>query len=85
MRPTKPAETAIVTREHLVRILLEHLERTFSTEGATKALHAMEQLLLHLDETALREYAYQRGITTEYDLEPEPDERAKQPGRDDTP
>lgn len=77
MRRTKPAEAAIIEREHLVRILLEHLERTFNTEGAVSAARLLEPLLLRLDATALREYAYQHGLTTEYDMEPDTDERAR--------
>jgi hypothetical protein len=80
MRRTKPAEAAIIGREHLVRVLLEHLERTYSTEGMPGAARMMEQLLLRLDETALREYAYQHGLTTEHDVEPETEERDRLPG-----
>ena len=75
MRVTKSAEAAVIEREHLVRILLEHLERTFTTEGAAGVAGILEQLLLRLDEGALREYAYQLGLTTEYDLEPEAEVR----------
>lgn len=71
MRTPKPTEAAVIAREHLVRVLLEQLERTFTTEGTAGGLRFVEQLLLHLDESALREYAYQHGIMTEFDLEPE--------------
>lgn len=71
MKPTKAAESAIIAREHLVRLLLEQLDRTFSTEGKEAGLRWVGEVLRRLDETTLREYAYVHGLTTEHDLEPE--------------
>jgi hypothetical protein len=71
MKPTKPAESAVVAKEHLVRLLLEQLDRTFSTDGQEAGLRSVGDLLRRLDATELREYAYRHGLITEYDLEPE--------------
>lgn len=71
MKPTKPAEAAVVAREHLVRLLLEQLDRTFTTEGQEAGLRSVGDLLRRLDAAGLREYAYQHGLITESDLEPE--------------
>ena len=71
MKPTKPAEAATVAKEHLVRLLLEQLDRTFTTEGQEAGVRWVGQLLRRLDDVALREYAYLHGLTTEFDLEPE--------------
>ncbi|HEU5048811.1 MAG TPA: hypothetical protein VFU00_00740 [Gemmatimonadales bacterium] len=79
MRQPRSAEAALIEREHLTRILLEQMERTFSTEGARSAVQVMERLLLHLDENALREFAYQSGITAEDELEPDVEERGAPP------
>ena len=77
MRNPKTVEAALIEREHLTRVLLEQMERTFGAEGSAGALALMEELLLRLDETSLREYAYLRGITSEADLEPDAVESAR--------
>jgi hypothetical protein len=73
MITSKAAEASQVMHEHLVRILSEEVERTFSTEGQEAGARLVTGLFRHLDETALRELAYRFGITTEADLEPEED------------
>jgi hypothetical protein len=57
--------------EYLIRLLAEHYERTFATEGPEAGNRLLVDLLGRLDEQALRELAYQRGLMTEADLEPE--------------
>ncbi|MGQ0702962.1 MAG: hypothetical protein ACT4PM_07515 [Gemmatimonadales bacterium] len=69
--PKKQTEAELVGKEHLVRVLSEQIERTFSTEGQTAALTLIGNLLRQLDESALREIAYLQGLTTEFELEPD--------------
>jgi hypothetical protein len=57
--------------EYLVRLLAEHYERTFATEGQEAGTRLLVQMLSRLDEQSLRELVYQRGLRTEADLEPE--------------
>ena len=78
MRRTKAEEAATIDRQHLTRVLLEQMERTYDTEGRGGIVRIMEELLGRLDGKALREYAYTRGLTTEHDLEPE-DENTRTP------
>ena len=52
--PPKPVEADQVSREHLSRLLIEQVERTFSTEGSNKALYELHTLLRRLDESTLR-------------------------------
>ena len=70
MITSKATEASRVMHEHLVRILSEEVERTFSSEGQQAGTRLVVELFRRLDETALRELAYQYGITTEADLEP---------------
>ena len=71
MRPTKAAESAAIDREHLTRLLLEQMERTYGTEGQPGMTRMIAELLSRLDASALREYAYSLGLTSEPELEPE--------------
>ena len=71
MRPTKAAESAAIGREHLTRLLLEQMERTYGTEGQPGMTRMIAELLSRLDDPALREYAYSLGLTSELELEPE--------------
>lgn len=64
-------ETGAAARQHLLRLLLEQLERTFATEGYPAAVRMITELLERLDDDALRGYAYQHGIRTEDELESE--------------
>jgi hypothetical protein len=73
MTETKQTESDI-GREDLVRLLAEQIERTFNTEGQSQGLRLVEEMLLRLDSTALRELAYRRGLTTESESEPAPEE-----------
>ena len=59
-------------RQHLLRLLVEQFDRTFTTEGHAEVLRRVTELLEHMDEDALRAYAYQHGIRSEDELEPEP-------------
>jgi hypothetical protein len=73
MTTTKQTETDI-GREDLVRLLADQIERTFHSEGQSRGLRLVEEMLLRLDSTTLRELAYQRGLTTESEGEPAPEE-----------
>jgi hypothetical protein len=64
--------------EYLIRLLAEHYERTFATEGQAAGNRLLVEMLSRLDEQSLRELVYQRGLTTEADLEP--DESESHPG-----
>ncbi len=74
IRPSKKAEGELVSKEHLIRVLSEQIERTFSSEGQAAGLKLMGDLLRGLDESALRELAYLQGLTSEFDREPDQDE-----------
>ena len=69
MTTTKQTESDI-GRDDLVRLLADQIERTFNTEGQSQGLRLVEEMLLRLDNTALRELAYRRGVTTESEGEP---------------
>jgi hypothetical protein len=69
-RPTT-AETQAASRQHLLRLLVEQVERTFTTEGHVGALQIVTDLLERLDDDALRAYAYQQGIRSEDEFESE--------------
>lgn len=73
MTTTKQTESDI-GREDLVRLLADQIERTFNSEGQSQGLRLVEEMLLRLDDTALRELAYKRGLTTESESEPPPEE-----------
>lgn len=73
----KEVEASGVLREHLVRVLSEQIERTFSTEGQEAGLRLVAEMFRRLDDRALRELAYQHGLTTEFDLEPDETDRRK--------
>jgi hypothetical protein len=71
MKRTPTSETLAASRQHLLRRLLEQLERTFTTEGQESALAVVTDLLERLDDDALRAYAYQHGIRSEDEFEEE--------------
>lgn len=79
MRPTKAAESAAIGREHLTRLLLEQMERTYGTEGQPGVTRMIAELLGRLDDSALREYAYSLGLTSELELEPDATGPARPP------
>ena len=71
MRHISTTESPAAPRQHLLRRLLEQLERTFATEGQETALRVVSDLLERLDDDALRAYAYQHGVRSEDDFEEE--------------
>lgn len=58
---SKSSVADFVSREHLVRLLVEQIERTFATEGRDQALQAVAHMLRRLDEAALRALVYRQG------------------------
>jgi hypothetical protein len=71
MKPAAMTEGLAISRQHLLRRLLEQLDRTFTTEGQGTALRVVTDLLETLDDDALRAYAYQHGIRSEDEFEEE--------------
>ena len=71
MKRTTTTEAQAVTRQHLLRRLLEQLERTFTMEGHASALQVVTDLLERLDDDALRAYAYRHGVRSEDEFEAE--------------
>jgi hypothetical protein len=68
----KASEADIISSEHLVRLLLEQIERTFTTNGREQALQQIAAMLRRLDESALRGLVYEQGLQDEDELtEPE--------------
>lgn len=71
---SKVSEADIVSREHLIRLLVGQIERTFATNGRDGALQQVAAMLRVLDEAALRALVYREGLQTEDELtEPEAD------------
>jgi hypothetical protein len=71
---SKASEADIISREHLVRLLVEQIERTFATNGRDQALQQVAAMLRSLDEPALRALVYAQGLQDEDELtEPEGD------------
>ena len=71
---SKSSEADFVSREHLVRLLVEQIERTFATDGPDQALQQVGAMLRSLDEAALRALVYWQGLQNEDELtEPEVD------------
>jgi hypothetical protein len=66
--PPKAQEADLVSRQHLVRLLLEQVERTFSTEGSRKALFELGNLLRRLDESTLRALVQWQGAADEDEM-----------------
>jgi hypothetical protein len=64
----KPTEADLVSRQHLVRLLLEQIERTFSTEGSQKAMQDLGNLLRRLDESTLRALLQWQSVADEDEL-----------------
>lgn len=64
----KPSEADLVSREHLVRLLIEQVERTFSTEGSNRALYELGNLLRRLDEATLRALVQWQGAADEDEM-----------------
>ena len=72
---TKAREAELVSREHLVRLLIEQVERTFSAEGSGRALRDLGNLLRRLDESTLRALVHWQGAADEDELTEPEDER----------
>jgi hypothetical protein len=71
---SKSFEADFVSRDHLVRLLVQQIERTFATDGRDQALQEVADMLRGLDEAALRALVYRQGLQTEDELtEPEVD------------
>jgi hypothetical protein len=71
---SKTSEADFVSREHLVRQLVEQIERTFATDRRDQALQKVADMLRGLDEAALRALVYRQGLQNEDELtEPEVD------------
>lgn len=76
-RVSKSAEAEFISREHLVRLLVEQIERTFSADGRHHALQKIAEMLHGLDEPTLRGLVYQQGLQSEDELtEPESEPKA---------
>ncbi|HEY7502916.1 MAG TPA: hypothetical protein VH700_02365 [Gemmatimonadales bacterium] len=73
MRRSRADQSAGMDREHLTRILLEQMERAYGTEGSAGLSRMLGELLRRLDDRALRDYALALGLTSELELEDEPD------------
>ncbi len=69
MRSTKATEGSAVAREHLTRLLLEQMELAYGTEGRPGMTRMVTELLRRLDDSALRDYAYSLGLSSERELE----------------
>jgi hypothetical protein len=65
---SKSVEAEFISREHLVRLLVEQIERTFATDGRHHALQKIAEMLHGLDEPALRGLVYRQGLQTEDEL-----------------
>jgi hypothetical protein len=73
---SKASEADVISREHLIRLLVGQIERTFSVNGPDQALQQVAHLLRGLDEPALRTLVYRQGLQSEDELtEPEEDSR----------
>ena len=71
---SKATESELVSREHLVRLLVEQIERTYAADGPDRALQHITDMLRGLDESALRGLVYSQGLQGEDELtELEPD------------
>jgi hypothetical protein len=66
--PSKRSEADQISREHLIRLLVEQIERTFHIDGPTQALQHLAQMLRGLEEPALRGLIYQQGLQSEEEL-----------------
>jgi hypothetical protein len=70
----KTTEAELISREHLVRLLVEQIERTYAADGPDLALQKISDMLRGLDGSALRGLVYRQGLQSEDELtEPEAD------------
>ena len=71
---SKSSEADFISRDHLVRLLVQQIERTFATDGRDQALQDVADMLRELDEAALRALVHRQGLQSEDELtEPEVD------------
>ena len=69
---SKAAEADMVSREHLVRLLVEQIERTATLEGRNRAMQQIADMLRSLEEPILRGLVYRQGLQDEDEMtEPE--------------
>lgn len=74
---SKAAEADMVSREHLVRLLVEQIERTATLEGRNRAMQQIAEMLRSLEEPVLRGLVYRQGLQDEDEMtEPEPEQEA---------
>jgi precorrin-6B methylase 1 len=73
--PEQGLEADVISREHLVRLLLEQIERTFATDGRDQALQQIAAMLRRLDQSALRALVYEQGLQDEAELSEDEDEQ----------
>ncbi len=71
---SKSVEADFISREHLVRLLIQQIERTFAADGREQALQQVADMLRGLDEAPLRALVYRQGLQSEDEIiEPEAD------------
>jgi hypothetical protein len=70
----KATEAETIAHEHLVRLLLEQIERTFDTGGRGEGLRQVGAMLRLLDASALRALVYRQGLQDEVELTESGDE-----------
>lgn len=74
---SKALEADMVSRDHLVRLLVEQLERTTALEGRNRAMQQIGEMLRSLEEPVLRALVYRQGLQDEDEMtEAGPEERA---------
>jgi len=67
-RSSKRSEADQISREHLIRLLVEQIERTFDIQGRDQTLQNIADMLRGLEEPALRGLVYQQGLQSEQEL-----------------
>lgn len=71
---SKSTEAELASREYLVGLLVQQIERTFATDSRAQALQKVGEMLRGLDEAPLRALVYRQGLQSEDELtEPEAD------------
>ena len=71
-RIPRSTEAAILTKEEMIRAILDVLDRTWTQAESPGVLQALEEFFRRLDEPTLRAIGYQQGI---FEPELEPEER----------
>lgn len=77
---SKASEADIISREHLVRRLLEQIGRTFDVDGKDQALQEIAAMLRRLDQGALRALVFEQGLQGEDELSEPENDAARGPG-----